>query len=468
MGSRGCSFVSGGRTDQPEPQPPSTCTTMLGLTPTLAVAALLGTTSAQLFNRCPRYQSTVNFNQAFIDKMTALNSGGYIVRFSNGATDACQRLQFVDGNDHNVTFIDAANYQQNYTNRYSYTLATPSGPAYLHLKMHPRLLGADSNGNLVLYPLVARNDLLAFVSCIEPSITSLYMTEQVLVFTPYKTKNTLSDAQIKKILTQHKVPRINELKNISTNCIPPPPTADNPLSVDIYNLISNIVNPFGGVSNVALTYGSPNQAPAEAAEQLMRMFEEAGVSPAQFYAQTGSAVFQNSRIPPSIPTSDQVSYNAFQKAAGIGRSPHFNYDPALHAAAVAVNSQSYHNYNPAYPLQHLFNPFQQQAFQHHQNTLFRQPSVHHGTQFAANNFGTKAADQYAHRNVNPTVTTYTSGMQQPQPVTSNAHKLHHHHHQTTSSTSKQQPSSATVYSAISNPQPIAYSSPGAQNIYYKV
>jgi len=443
---------------------------MLGLTPTLAVAALLfSTASAQLFSdRCPRYQSTVNFDQAFIDKMTALNSGGYIVRFSNGATDACQRLQFVDGNDHNITFIDAANYQQNYTNRYSYALATPSGPAYLRLKMHPRLLGADSNGNLVLYPLVARNDLLAFVSCIEPSLTSLYMTEQVLVFTPYKAKNTLPDAEIKKILTQHKVPRLNELKNISTNCVPPPPTADSPLSVDIYNLISNIVNPFGGVSNVALTYGSPDQAPAEAAEQLMRMFEEAGVSPAQFYAQTGSTVFQNSRIVPSLPTSDHVSYNAFQKAAGIGRSPHFNYDPALQAAAVAVNSQSYHNYNPAYPLQHIF-PFQQQAFQHHQNTLFRQPSMHHGTQFTTTKFGNQAADKYAHGNLNPTVTTYTGAVQQQQPVTSTAHKLHHHHHhQTTSSTSKQQPSSATVYSAISNPQPISYSSPGAQNIYYNI
>jgi len=432
---------------------------MLGFT-TLAVAALLGSASAQLLNRCPRYQSTVNFNQAFVDKMTALNSGGYIVRFSNGATDACQRLQFVDGNDHNITFIDAGNYQQNYTNRYSYTLATPSGPANLHLKMHPRLLGAESNGDLVLYPLVARDDLIAFVSCIEPSLASLYMTEQVLVFTPYTTKDALPDTEIKEILTQHKVPRINELKNISTNCVPPPPTADNPLSVDIYNLISNIVNPFGGVSNVALTYGSPNQAPAEAAEQLMRMFEEAGISPAQFYAQTGSAVFQN-----RLPTSDQVSYNAFQKAAGIGRSPHFNYDPALHAAAVAVNSQSYHNYNPSYPLQHLF-PFHQQPFQHH-NTVYRSPSVHHGAQFTTTNFGNKAAEQYAHGNVNPTATTYTGSVQQQQPATSTAHKLHHHH-QTTTSTSKHQPSSAAVYSAISNPKPITYSSPGAQNIYYHI
>jgi len=438
---------------------------MLGFT-TLAVAALLGSASAQLFNRCPRYQSTVTFDQAFVDKMTALNSGGYIVRFSNGATDACQRLQFVDGNDHNITFIDAANYQQNYTNRYSYALATPSGPAYLRLKMHPRLLGAQSNGDLVLYPLVARDDLVVFVSCIEPSLASLYMTEQVLVFTPYTTKDALLDAEIKEILTQHKVPRINELKNISTNCVPPPPTADNPLSVDIYNLISNIVNPFGGVSNVALTYGSPNQAPAEASEQLMRMFEEAGISPAQFYAQTGSTIFQNRRIMPSLPTSDQVSYNAFQKVAGIGRSPHFNYDPSLQAAAVAVNSQSYHNYNPSYPLQHLF-PFQQQPFQHH-NSVYRSPSVHHGTQFTTTNFGNKAAEQYAHGNVNPSATTYTGSVQQQQPATSTAHKLHHHHHQTTTSTSKHQPSSAAVYSAISNPKPITYSSPGAQNIYYNI
>jgi len=448
---------------------------MLGFTAvTLGLAALLGSTSAQLFNRCPRYQSTVNFDQAFVDKMTALNSGGYIVRFSNGATDACQRLQFVDGNDHNVTFIDAANFQQNYTNRYSYGLATPSSPAYLQLNMHPRLLGADTNGNLVLHPLVARSDVMAFVSCIEPSITSLYMTEQVLVFTPYKTKNALPDAEIKKILAQHKVPRLNELKNISTNCIPPPPTANSPLSVDIYNLISNIVNPFGGVSNVALTYGSPNQAPAEAAEQLMRMFEEAGVSPAQFYAQTGSTVLQNSRI---LPTADQVSFNAFQKAASIGRSPHhFNYDPALHAAAVAINSQSYHNYNPSYPLQHLFPYQQQQPFQH-QNTLFRATpgAVHHGTpQFSTANFGTKAAEIYG--NVNPSVNVNPS-------ATSSGHKLHHHHHQTTSSSSTtkhQQPSSATVYSAITNPQqPIVYSTPvqsavvqpanaGAQNIYYNV
>jgi len=377
-----------------------------------AFAALLAVASGQIFSRCRNFQSTTDFTQAFVDKMTASNTGGYIVRFSNGANDACQRLQFVDGNDHNITFIDAANFVQNYTNRYTYKIADPTHPARLELTMHPRLLGADMRGRLNLIPLVARADLLAFVSCNEPlSTLSLYATEQVLVFTPFKTKNALSDTEIKAILEQANVPRINELKNISTNCVPGAATASNPVSLDIYNLISNIVNPFGGVSNMALTYGSPNQHPIEAREQVMRLFQEAGISPAQFYAQTGSQIIQN----PSL-TGAQASYNAFQKVAGTGRNPsYYNNaplyysDPAIQTAAMMANSFPFQNYNPANPLQHVY-----------------QSNRHPNFRSAAN----------SHQGVNSVYSHQTANTGQQT-----------HHHQ---ASSIQQPS-ATVYNAL-NPQ----------------
>merc|ERR1719318_1684310 len=125
------------------------------------------------------------------------------------------------------------------------------------------------------------------------------------------------------------------------------------------------MNPFGGLSNVALTYGAPHQNPVEASEQLMRMFEEAGITPAQFYAQTGSTIIQN----PSM-SGAQVSYNSFQKVAGSARNPQHAYDPSMQAAGVVLNSHSYQNYNPAAPFQHIFQPNIPVHHNYHQNSLY--------------------------------------------------------------------------------------------------
>lgn len=284
----------------------------------LAVAALLHLGAAQLGQRCSNYQTTTNFTQNFFDKMRA-RTGGYIVRFSNGATDGCQRLQFVDGNDFNVSFIDVANHDRNYTDRYSIATSSPVHPAKLHLSMYPRLLGADIQGNLVLHPLVARDDVVAFVSCIERGL-GLFITEQVLVYTPYAEKKTLSDDKIKQILKENQVPRMDELKNISQNCTPQPSRSSSPLPLNLYNLISNFQNPFGGVSGVALTYGSPDQNPAVVAQELMGIFREAGISPAQFYATTGSTVLQNQNRP-IIPQQNvpQMAFDALSNMAALNR-----------------------------------------------------------------------------------------------------------------------------------------------------
>jgi len=439
----------------------------MGFTTLLMAAALLfGSATAQtLFESCPWYQSTVAYDQAFVDKMTALNSGGLITRLSNGANDPCQRLQFIDGNDFNLTFIDAGNNQRNFSSRYNYALATPSSAAYLKLNLPSRLLGADIRGNLKLYPLVARDDVIAFISCIPPTPLSLYRTEQVLVMTPYAERDTLTDDEIMTILKEFSIPKLDKLKSISTTCVPGPAAARSPLPIDMYNLVSNIANPFGGVADVALTYGSPNQSPAQASEQLMRIFQAAGITPEQFYAQTGATVIQNPA---------QVSYNSFQKVAESGGNPQYNYDPALQVAAMAINSAQYKNYNPSFPLQHL----------HQQNLPFQPyPSnsiFHHGAPFTT--FGNQAAGQYASGNIhNPSVTAY-SGVKQP------SSSLHHHHHQTGSTSTKHKPA-ATVYSAITGQQPsavsgVGYSSvqsalpsstpqknpavaAGTQNVYYK-
>lgn len=241
---------------------------------------------------------------------------GFIVRMSNGATDACQRLRLVDGNDFNMSFVDVANFQRHYSDRYSVSVSSPVRPAKVHLSMFPRLMGADIQGNLILYPLVARDDMIAFVSCIERGL-GLFITEQVLVFTPYSTKDnqSLTDHQIKQVLKENHVPRVDELKQISQDCTQKEVHAAAPLSLDLYNLISNFQNPFGGVSGVALTYGSPNQRPSEVAGEIMEIFRQHGISPAQFYASTGSTIIQNQNQA-VVPQSD-VPFNAFHKMTGL-------------------------------------------------------------------------------------------------------------------------------------------------------
>jgi len=361
----------------------------------------LSCTSAQLLPRCPNYQTTVNFTQKFADQMQK-RAGGYIVRLSNGATDACQRLQFVDGNDFNVTFIDVANFKRNYTNRHSVKTAESTSPAHLHLTMHPRLFGSDNRGSLKLYPLVARDDMVAFVSCIERGL-ALFITEQVLVFTPYEGKENLTDTEIKSILDHNKVPRVDELKNISTNCVPKPSTAPHPLSLDLYNLVSNLMNPFGGVSNYAVTYGAPNQNPADAAGQVMSVFKESGVSPAQFYAQTGSTVMQ----------AGAQSYFGDQNPMYYNSQPAY-YDSALRVAQSAANAEHFYNSVPGYPTQ-----YHQYQSQYHHNTNPQTPtqaavvptnvmsigSVPHAT---SHGHGMSAAE-YASGNVN----TPTGSVQNP-------------------------------------------------------
>jgi len=253
--------------------------------------------------------------------MTTLPKG-WIMRMSNGALDTCQRLQFIDGNDFAISFFDVANYERNYTDRFTASEATATNPGKLHLSMYPRLWGSDIEGNLVLHPLVARDDIIAFTSCIERGL-GLFITEQVLVFTPFTANKSLTDEEIMKILKEHQVPRLNELKTVSTDCTKKATTAPNRLSLDLYNLISNFQNPMGGVSGVALTYGTAGQSQEAAGEQLMKLFNKYNISPAQFYAQTGSTVMHNSLRP------QMTRFSGQEQQFGIVQKNRFDNQPFM-------------------------------------------------------------------------------------------------------------------------------------------
>jgi len=271
--------------------------------------------------QCSNYQTTKMYNQKFIEKMTTLPKG-WIMRMSNGALDTCQRLQFIDGNDFAISFFDVANYERNYTDRFTASEATATNPGKLHLSMYPRLWGSDIEGNLVLHPLVARDDIIAFTSCIERGL-GLFITEQVLVFTPFTANKSLTDEEIMKILKEHQVPRLNELKSVSTDCTKKATTAPNRLSLDLYNLISNFQNPMGGVSGVALTYGTAGQSQEAAGEQLMKLFNKYNISPAQFYAQTGSTVMHNSLRP------QMTRFTGQEQQFGIVQKNRFDNQPFM-------------------------------------------------------------------------------------------------------------------------------------------
>merc|ERR1711970_264192 len=271
--------------------------------------------------QCSNYQTTKMYNQKFIEKMTTLPKG-WIMRMSNGALDTCQRLQFIDGNDFAISFFDVANYERSYTDRFTASEATATNPGKLHLSMYPRLWGSDIEGNLVLHPLVARDDIIAFTSCIERGL-GLFITEQVLVFTPFTANKSLTDEEIMKILKEHQVPRLNEIKSVSTDCTKKATTAPNRLSLDLYNLISNFQNPMGGVSGVALTYGTAGQSQEAAGEQLMKLFNKYNISPAQFYAQTGSTVMHNSLRP------QMTRFSGQEQQFGIVQKNRFDNQPFM-------------------------------------------------------------------------------------------------------------------------------------------
>merc|ERR1711931_507601 len=233
--------------------------------------------------QCSNYQTTKMYNQKFIEKMTTLPKG-WIMRMSNGALDTCQRLQFIDGNDFAISFFDVANYERNYTDRFTASEATATNPGKLHLSMYPRLWGSDIEGNLVLHPLVARDDIIAFTSCIERGL-GLFITEQVLVFTPFTANKSLTDEEIMKILKEHQVPRLNELKSVSTDCTKKATTAPNRLSLDLYNKYN--------------------------------------ISPAQFYAQTGSTVMHNSLRP------QMTRFTGQEQQFGIVQKNRFDNQPFM-------------------------------------------------------------------------------------------------------------------------------------------
>jgi len=366
---------------------------LLGVALLSVASARFAERAAHFPERCSNYQTTRNFTDNFIQQMRK-QPDGYIVRFSNGAADGCQRLRFVDGNDFNLTFIDIANFERNFSSRYSASEATTTEPARLELSLMPRLLGADINGQLRLHPLVARPDIMVFASCIERGL-GIFMTEQVLVFTPYTTKRNMSDEEILRILRENRIPRVNELVKMSTKCTAGPTAAQNPVPLNIYNLISNMLNPFSGVSNVALTYGAPGQSDDNTAQQLKSLFNKFNVSPAQFYATTGSTILQNRNQQQFA--GQQAFPNQFQQFSGVQYRPDFQQaqqQAAFQAQAVQgfnPNFANRHHANAFGPSSSNFNSFQSSplsallGFQPNEfsRTNSRQATDRHSAQFSA-------------------------------------------------------------------------------------
>lgn len=263
---------------------------------------LVAAAHAQFMARCSNYQTTGNFDDSFIETMRN-QPGGYIVRLSNAVSDQCQRLQFIDGNDFNFTSINVATQtQQNYTDRYEVSTATVTMPAKLTLKLQPRasavrVLGGDGSGELVLYPLVANEDMIAFASC-HVGIPFM-MRERVLVLTPFAHSNKTSVEDMVKVLEAQGVPRIQDLFETSMNCTPNP-NATQPLS--IYTIIAN---PFQRIAQVIPINTGDNAVISNAAgvaEQTMAFLR--GQYPAYLNGQ---------RETPAVVASSGV--NAFQMAA---------------------------------------------------------------------------------------------------------------------------------------------------------
>jgi len=260
---------------------------------------------AQFMERCSNYQTTGDFDQTFIETMRN-QPGGYLVRLSTVVTDQCQRLQFVDGNDFNFTSIDVATQiQHNYTDRYEVSTATVTMPAKLVLKLRPRahavrVLGGDSNGEFVLYPLVARENLIAFAAC-HVSIPFM-MRERVLVLTPYNDANATTLEEITEVLDAQMVPRVNELYETSMECTP------NPNATQPFSIYTIITNPFQRIAQVIpinqANNGVANNA-AGVAEQTMAFLR--GQYPAYLSGQQDRGV-----VAPAVVSSN---LDAFQLAA---------------------------------------------------------------------------------------------------------------------------------------------------------
>merc|ERR1739838_491317 len=245
---------------------------------------------------------------------------------SNGAKDPCQRLQFVDGNDFKFTYVDVPSQTvQNYTDRYSAKVANLVAPAKFEFVLPPRVLGADSRSNLVLHPLIAREDMVAFVSCFVQGM-GLYRTEQVLVFTPYQDENATSIDEMKEILTLQGVPRINELANISTEC------KTNANATVPFNLIDFITSPFGAASDRSQSHGG------SVAGQTLAFLRGQYV-PASMYAnrEQSNGIAAAAEQPKEVRYLGPISNSAFyQPSAAVQSSGHF-FNPGHHAVGGQQN-----------------------------------------------------------------------------------------------------------------------------------
>jgi len=282
----------------------------------LLTLACLGVASAQFLSRCSNYQTSRDFTQDFVDKMRT-SPGGYLVRLSNGAQDQCQRLQFVDGNDFNLTFIDSNQRIQNHSDRYTVHTASLTKPATLRLTLVPRLIGADLTGHLSLYPLVVRDEMVAFASCFQQGL-GIYMTEQILVLTPFASGNETTVEEMKAELAAEGVPRLNELLAVSTECSPNPNTT-NSSPFNLANIMNTLGSPFQRIAAAQENQESPSVL-GGMSQTLAYLRGE--VFPAQWYAAGSNPTIvpttSEVEVAPSVAAAEAL--NAFQKASGDSES----------------------------------------------------------------------------------------------------------------------------------------------------
>jgi len=287
----------------------------------LALTAL-APAAAQLFPTCPNYQSTTNFTKTYVNQMRA-EVGGYIIRLSSGDQMPCQRLQFVDGNDFNYSFIDLAGEFRHSTDRYAISLRSTVAPAKLELTLPERMLGATDA--LELVPLVALPDVLVLASC---STFGVSINQQVLVLSPFTKQNTTSNYDIMTILNKNGVPNTAQLQNVSTNCVPVPPANTTSLALEIYRVFMNRFRmPLSAVQNAMLRDDLANRnTPQEVADQVFRIFDSMGISPQIIAArseigQQSNQLLQNNLVNTENVLNEVVPATAEQRSAAAASPP---------------------------------------------------------------------------------------------------------------------------------------------------
>lgn len=227
---------------------------------TMLSTGVLSQTSSTGF--CPTcYQTSSNFTEKYIQNMMNASSS-HILLLSNTGPERCQRLNLTSANSYNYTYITEANVSSSLSNTYTVTPWSLGSPGQLRLGIVSGLIGTSPLMQQVLHPIIARDDLIVFVSCSQGLLIT--RSEQVLVFVPYPYSGSPSMQEIKDVLNSTQIPTFNILNEVNMNCTPggtPPPTrVANNQPFNIFNMIAESLT----IPSIFPTPTQPSSSPLEA------------------------------------------------------------------------------------------------------------------------------------------------------------------------------------------------------------